>query len=103
MTILGEIALAGARETLRRQQRQPLPGDSASTHDRTVRVLTPTDETLFEFLHEIGETADQFPQILGTDDRGQMACLEGTGTGGGLPAGDARMISAYHDLGRCCL
>ena len=60
-TLLGEIGLAGARETLRRQQRQPLPGDREGYNDRTVSVLASTDDTLFEFLRELEETADRFP------------------------------------------
>ena len=108
MTILGEIGLVDARQNLRRQQRQPLPGDREGSNDRTVSVLAPTDETLFKFLRELEKTADRIPPILGTGDRGQVAYFEGAGTGGVPLAGDAWMISACHVLvdmpsAICCL
>ena len=59
--MLGEIGLTGAHQTLRRQQRQRLPGDRARSNDRTVSVLAPIDEMFFEFLRELEKTADRFP------------------------------------------
>ena len=98
MTILGEIGLADVRETLQRQQRQPLPGDREGYNDRAVAVLAPTDETLFEFLRELEKTADRFPPDPRHRDGGQVAYFEGAGTGGVPLAGDAWIISARHVL-----
>ncbi len=61
MTILGKIGLTDARETFRRKQRQPLPGDRVGYDDRTVSVPAPTDETPFEFQRKLEKTADRFP------------------------------------------
>lgn len=93
MTMLGGIGLTGARETLRRHQRQPLPGDREGYNDRTVSVLAPVDETLFEFLRELAKTADRFPP----DPRHRLSipgCVpRGAGIGGVPLAGDTWMIS----------
>jgi hypothetical protein len=62
----------------------------------------PTDETLFEFLREFEKTPIGFRQILSTDDRGQVAYLEGAGTGG-VPLLETRDDLRVSRLGRCQL
>lgn len=99
MTILGEIGLAGARETLRRHQRQPLPGDREGHNDRTVSVLAPTDETLFEFPRELDKNADWFPPDPRRRRSRPGGVPRGHGYTGGRHVDDLRV---YHLVDAIC-
>jgi hypothetical protein len=58
-----ETARAAALKSRRLRHTIPmmLLGDSVGSHDRTVTLLAPADETLFEFLRELEKTAGRFP------------------------------------------